>query len=42
MVRVILITLGLLVAVDHYMSYGKYTSAAMRASSQILHHFRVI
>jgi hypothetical protein len=42
MARVILITLGLLVAVDHYMAYGKYTSAAMRVSSQILHHFRVI
>jgi hypothetical protein len=42
MARVILITLVLLVAVDHYMSYGRYTSAAMRASSQILHHFGVI
>ena len=42
MARVILITLIMLVVVDHYMSYGKYTSAAMRASSQILHHFRVI
>jgi len=42
MARVILITLGLLVAVDHYMSYGRYTSAAVRASSQILHHLRVI
>jgi hypothetical protein len=42
MVRVFLITLVVLVAVDHYMSYGKYTSLAMRTSSQILHHFRVI
>jgi hypothetical protein len=42
MARVFLITLILLVAVDHYMSYGKYTSAALRASTQILYHFRVI
>jgi hypothetical protein len=42
MARVFLVALVMLVAVDHYMSYGKYTSAAMRASSQILHHFRVI
>jgi hypothetical protein len=42
MARVVLIMLVVLVAVDHYMSYGKYTSAAMRASSQILHHLRVI
>ena len=42
MVRVILITMGILVAVDHYTSYGRYTTAAMRASSQILHHLRVI
>jgi hypothetical protein len=42
MARVFLIILVVLVAVDHYMSYGKFTSVAMRASSQILHHFRVI
>ena len=42
MARVFLIMLVVLVTLDHYMSYGKYTSAAMRASSQILHHFRVI
>jgi len=42
MMRVILITLGMLLAVDHYATYGKYTSVAMRASSQILHHLRVI
>jgi hypothetical protein len=42
MARVFLITLILLVAVDHYMSYGKYTSAALRASTQILHNLRVI
>lgn len=42
MARIFLITLILLVAVDHYVSYGKYTSAALRASTQILHNFRVI
>jgi hypothetical protein len=42
MARVILITLILLVAADHYMAYGKYTSAALRVSSQVLHHFGVL
>jgi hypothetical protein len=42
MTRVFLITLVVLVVVDHYMSHGKYTSLAMQVSSQILHHFRVI
>jgi hypothetical protein len=42
MVRVIVITLIMLAAFDHFSTNGRYTSAAMQASSQILHGLRVI
>jgi hypothetical protein len=42
MLRIFVITVIMLAAADHFMSYGRYTSDAMRASSEILHHFRVL
>jgi hypothetical protein len=42
MLRVAAIVLALMVGYDHFMYNGKFVSAAMRASSQILHHFGVI
>jgi hypothetical protein len=42
MLRIAAIVLALMVGYDHFMYNGKFVSAAMRASSQILHHFGVI
>jgi hypothetical protein len=42
MLRIAVVVLALLVGYDHFMHNGKFMSAAMRASSQILHHFGVI
>jgi hypothetical protein len=41
MLRVALMVLAMLVSYDHVAYNGKFTSAAMQASSQILHHFGV-
>jgi hypothetical protein len=40
--RVAGIVLAILVGYDHFMHNGKFMSAAMQVSSQILHHFGVI
>jgi hypothetical protein len=42
MLRIAGIVLAILVGYDHFMYDGKFLSAAMQASSQILHHFGVI
>jgi hypothetical protein len=42
MIRIMMVTLVLLAAFDHFSSNGKYTTAALRASSTILHNLRVI
>ena len=42
MLRIAVVVLALLVGYDHVMYNGKFMSAAMQASSQILHHFGVI
>jgi len=42
MLRIAVMVLALLVGYDHFMQNGKFLSAAMQASSQILHHFGVI
>jgi hypothetical protein len=42
MLRIAVVVLVLLVGYDHFMHKGKFRSAAMQASSQILHHFGMI
>ena len=42
MLRIAAVVLALLVGYDHFMHNGKFMSAALQASNQILHHFGVI
>jgi len=42
MLRVAGFVLAILVGYDHFMYNGKFMSALMQASSEILHHFGVI
>jgi hypothetical protein len=42
MLRIAAIVLALAVSVDLIMVGGKYTSAAARTTTAILHHFKVI
>ena len=42
MLRIAVVVLTLLVGYDHFMHNGKFMSAAMRASREILHHFGVM
>ena len=41
MVRVAVLVVAILVGYDHYMYNGMFRSAALQATSQILHHFGV-
>jgi len=42
MLRIAAGVVVLLVGYDHFMHNGKFLSAAMRASREILHHFGVL
>ena len=42
MARIAVVVLALLIGYDHFMHNGKFVSAGMRASKEILHHFGVI
>jgi hypothetical protein len=42
MLKVALVMLAILTSIDHVKYYGKYTSAALQASTSVLHHFRLI
>ena len=41
MLKVALLTLAMLTSFDHFKYYGKYTDAAVQASTSMLHHFRL-
>jgi hypothetical protein len=42
MARIAVLVVAILVGYDHFMYNGMFRSAALQATSQILHHFRVI
>jgi len=42
MARIAVVVLALLIGYDHFMHNGKFMSAAMQVSRQIMHHFGVI
>jgi hypothetical protein len=42
MVRVAALIVAILVGYDHFMYNGMFRSAALQATSQILHHFGVM
>jgi hypothetical protein len=42
MLRVAVLIVAILLGCDHYMYNGMFRSAALQATNQILHHFRVI
>jgi hypothetical protein len=42
MVRVAVLVVAILGAYDHFMYNGMVRTAALQATSQILHHFRVM
>jgi hypothetical protein len=42
MVRVAVLVVAILIGYDHFMYNGMVRSAALQATSQILHHFGVI
>jgi len=42
MVRIAVIVVAILVGYDHFMYNGMFRSAALQATSQILHHFGAI
>ena len=42
MLRVAVLVVAILVGYDHFMNNGVVRAAAMRATSEILHHFGVM
>ena len=42
MLRVAVLVVAILVGYDHFMYNGMFRSAALRATSEILHHFGVM
>lgn len=42
MLRIAVLVVAILVGYDHFMNNGVIRSAAMQATSQILHHFGAI
>jgi hypothetical protein len=42
MVRVAVLVVAILLGYDHFMYNGMFRSAALQATSQILHHFGVM
>ena len=42
MVRAAVTVVAILIAYDHFMYNGTFRTAALQATSQILHHFGVI